>query len=183
MAGLIVAGYDAVHKQGQVKHPSLDYNFSSGQDDICSSLSQFLRVFCGTNKSSTKHPLPPGVVCANWRHVRASADDYWWLWILLPLWHDGPHIQGELYFLCHHLVHLFDFFRIICPRKSARIWFCRLLPRFIPNSYYDLKQLNSLMQRFHGSYIINRSAGNQERRQLWRMLQDGNYHQGESVKL
>lgn len=25
MAGLIVAGYDAVHKQGQVKHPSLDY--------------------------------------------------------------------------------------------------------------------------------------------------------------
>ena len=32
MAGLIVAGYDAVHKQGQVKHPSLDYNCSSGQD-------------------------------------------------------------------------------------------------------------------------------------------------------
>ena len=44
-------------------------------------------------------------------------------------------------------IYIFDFFRIICPRKSARIWFCRLLLRFIPNSYYGLKQLNSLMQR------------------------------------
>ena len=122
-------------------------------------------------------------MCANWRHVRASADDYWWLWILVPLWHDGPHIQGGLYSLCHHLVHLHIwFFRIICPRKSARIWFCRLLPRFIPNTYYSLKQLNSLMQRSYGSCIINRSAGNQKRRQLWRVLQDGNYHQGKSVK-
>ena len=50
------------------------------------------------------------------------------------------------------------------------------------NTYYGVKQLNSLMQRSYGSYIINRSAGNQKRRQLWRMLQDGNYHQGESVK-
>ena len=63
MAGLIVAGYDAVHKQGQVKHPSLDYNFSPGQDEICSSLSQYLRVFCGTNKSSTNHPPPRCGVC------------------------------------------------------------------------------------------------------------------------
>ena len=38
------------------------------------------------------------------------------------------------------------------------------------------------MQRSHGSCIINRSAGNQEGRQLWRMLQDGNYHQGEPVR-
>ena len=120
-------------------------------------MSQYFRVFCGTNKSSTKHPLFLGVVCANWRHVRASADDYWWLWILIPLWHDGPHIQGEIYFLCHHLVHLFDFFRIICPRKSARIWFCRLLPRLIFHIYYGLKQLNSLMQRSHGAYIILKS--------------------------
>ena len=104
-------------------------------------MSQYFRVFCGTNKSSTKHPLFPGVVCANWRHVRASADDHWWFWILVPLWYDGPHIQGELYFLCHHLVHLFDFFRIICPRKSARIWFCRLLPRLIYHTYYGLKPI------------------------------------------
>merc|ERR1712013_976941 len=72
-----------------------------------------------------------GVVCANWRHVRASADDYWWLWILLPLWHDGPHIQGQ----------------------------------YAP-------------ERVRGFGSAGCYPGNQERRQLWRMLQDGNYHQG-----
>ena len=58
-------------------------------------------------------------MCANWRHVRASADDYWWLWIIIPLWYDGPHIQGEFNFLCHHLVHLFDLFQDNMPQKEC----------------------------------------------------------------
>ena len=79
MAGLIVAGYDAVHKQGQV--------FKLSLKDIKSVL--FAIKDCWYAASLE------GLVRAHWRHVRAPAHDHWRLWVILPLWNDGPHLQGE----------------------------------------------------------------------------------------
>ena len=81
MAGLIVAGYDAVHKQGQV--------FKLSLKDIK------ILLFSLLLKTVDMLLFLEGVVRAHWRHVRAPAHDHWRLWVILPLWNDGPHLQGE----------------------------------------------------------------------------------------
>ena len=182
MAGLIVAGYDAVHKQGQVKHPSLNYNFSSGQVKTAPPYLNILESFAApTNPQPNIHPsqvwcVPIGGMCVRQpMTIGGSGSSY--LYGMM----DHTYRVSLTFSVIILFIYLI-FFRIICPRKSARIWFCRLLPRLIYHTYYGLRPQTIELQRSHGSYFIYRSAGNQERRQLWRMLQDGNYHQGESVK-